>query len=104
MSNPNRLEGHEGKLLQIRRTVTGFGSCENKEEWDKWETATSTGWTDSRDLEAGTVGMIVSLGLDQYEQAWIDLLIDEKVYRIFFRYNRWMEHFIPWPHGAFIEE
>jgi len=104
MSNPNGLEGHEGKLLQVKSLIAGYPKCENKEKWEKWETATPARWSGSQDLEAGTVGMIVSFGVDRYEQAWLDLLTDEKVFRIFFRYNRWMDHFIPWPHGAFLRE
>jgi len=102
MINPNRLEGNEGQLLQVTKTETGFASCSNIDSWKRSGVVTPTGWEQPKDIKRGTVGMFIACGSDEYNNGWIDFLADEKVYRIFFPYNRWMEHFIPWPRGAFI--
>lgn len=102
LKNPNRLEGHEGYLIQTLEDMSGYIHCV-KEQYR----SEPSGWDTIVEIPEGKIGMIVGCNdSDDFNKFydWIDFLCEDKVCRLFFQHNQWMRYFIPWPHGAFIHQ
>lgn len=105
MINPNQLKGHEGELLKTLRPLSGCVCRFDIEEWESWDVITQTGWDVVEEIPGGTICMYIACDYDEHNQTWIDLLVGQRVLRVFeVPYNRWMESLIPWPHGGFIQK
>lgn len=109
--NPNRLEGHEGRLLKVIEpgALTGFAQCHDLEAWEGWdEPGTATGWTDPKQIPHSSIVMFIACDYkddDPDQWGWVDLLFEEKKLRVFIRLSQWMRYFAPWPSwAAFIHE
>jgi hypothetical protein len=102
--NPNILRGHEGELLQVighfsARVVNAHNSADN------FNSSVSFGGT-LYDKKDPVIVMFLECGLDgskDFYVEYIDFLHREKIYRVFHVHDKWMEIFIPWPRGGFIQ-
>lgn len=102
MLHPNRLEGREGKLLQVLQGLEGYSRFEGEHNPDD-TTYRTKGWTGQVEIPRGAVVMFCGVGQDPNGFGWIDVLHGEKKLRVFINVIQWMIYFIPWPRGGFVD-
>lgn len=95
IKSPNILAGHEGELI-----------CVVKEFAARSVDITDVVTGDFHTFKSPTVVMFLECGwLGEGEYiGYIDFLYMEKRYRHLHGLNRWMEIFMPWPRGGFIQK